>query len=126
MIFTVLLLLCLLNDMLSYEFKDPDPEQNVTDPEHYFQASASWLYPCCQEASSDPRTIWRTWIPDTSEVDDMYVDCVPAVLDELPGRGLAQGAGGQLTGAQQQAAHQAVWRHARQLLFADKYISHNF
>jgi hypothetical protein len=38
----------------------------------------------------------------------MYVDCVPAVLDDLPGRGLAQGAGGQLTGAQQQPAHQAV------------------
>ncbi len=38
----------------------------------------------------------------------MYVDGVPAVLDDLPGRGLAQGAGGQLTGAQQQAAHQAV------------------
>jgi hypothetical protein len=38
----------------------------------------------------------------------MYVDGVPAVLDELPGRGLAQSAGGQLTGAQQQPAHQTV------------------
>jgi hypothetical protein len=33
MIFIVLSLLCLLSDMLSFEFKDPDPEQNVTDPD---------------------------------------------------------------------------------------------
>ncbi len=38
----------------------------------------------------------------------MYVDGVPAVLDDLSGRGVAQGAGGQLTGAQQQPAHKAV------------------
>ncbi len=54
----------------------------------------------------------------------MYVDSVPAVLDDLSGRGVAQGAGGQLTGAQQQAAHQAVCGHAGQVLFAEKYISY--
>jgi hypothetical protein len=87
------------------------PQMKLTE---YFKEKITRYFP------PNSKILWRLPVPDRSEMDNMDVDTVPAVLDDLASLGLAQSPSREGAGAHHQPSHQPNRAHARQLLLTER------